>query len=149
MLASYRQFQSSHADEIEAGWIENSCGRGVEIADAGAGREFFANLARFDDGVLTFCSYDSPIAVSLKLADVSGVSAQSVIWYFKKRHACTPQQYLERLRVQMAQLLLRVFSGQPNASVALQCGFLSVAALERSYEQHFELAPAAPHTVHY
>jgi len=75
------------------------------------------------------------------LADVCGVSARSVIWYFQVKHGFTPWQYLERARVQNAHVQLRVLSGRTVESVALHCGFPSVAALERSYLQQFGVPP--------
>jgi len=76
-----------------------------------------------------------------KLAEVCGVSARSVIWYFQVKHGLTPWQYLERARVQIAHVQLRVLSGHTVESVALHCGFPSVAALERSYQQQFGVPP--------
>jgi AraC-like DNA-binding protein len=309
MLTSYRLIQSSDANEIEAVWIENSRGNRVDMSGAGATSEFLANIAPFDDGSLTYCKYDSPIAISFDAADytrliyqmrqggaisvegeryenaspgclipagrrwdaryvnelenlavripaktlqrklaaylgsncrvldllqpsevdpriadalrqtifqltaavdgadtqflpnlvipglddislrlitgfspevlaaeskpaapsavqlgrveqylvghyakpltletlakISGVSARSVIWYFQTKYGCTPQQYLERVRVQMAHLRLRVLSGHSVEAVALQCGFPSVAAFERSYQQQFGALPVA------
>src|SRR5215475_12838327 len=69
MLASYRLIQTSDANEIEAAWIENSRGRSVDMSGAGAASAFVANLARFDDGLLTYCRYDAPIAISFEAAD--------------------------------------------------------------------------------
>lgn len=75
------------------------------------------------------------------LADVSGVGARSVIRYFQMKHGFTPWQYLERARVQIAHVQLRILSGHTLESVALHCGFPSVAALERSYQQQFGMLP--------
>jgi transcriptional regulator GlxA family with amidase domain len=57
------------------------------------------------------------------------------------KHGLTPWQYLERTRVQIAHVQLRVLSGHTVESVALHCGFPSVAALEHSYQQQFGVAP--------
>jgi AraC-like DNA-binding protein len=309
MLESHRLIQTSDANEIEAAWIEHSRGSGVDMSGAGTPGEFVANDARFDDGVVTYCRYGSPIAVrfaaadytrliyqmrdgsaitlegeasdiessaagclipagrlwharhadeledlavriptatlqrklsaylgsdcqaldllqpaaadpagamelrqrivhfaialdsakpqflpnlvtsflddiSLRmlicfrqevlaeertpsapsaiqlgrteqyllahfaepltletLADVSGVGARSVIRYFQMKHGFTPWQYLERARVQIAHVQLRILSGHTVESVALHCGFPSVAALERSYQQQFGMPP--------
>jgi AraC-like DNA-binding protein len=309
MLESHRLLQTSDANEIEAGWIEHSRGSRVEMSGAGTETEFVANLARFDDGSVTYCRYGSPISVSFAaadytrliyqmcdgsaislqgeasdieasgagclipagrlwharhvkeiedlavriptatlqrklsaylgsdrqaldllqpaaadpkgamelrqrivdfatalengkqqflpnlvtsflddislrmltcfsqevlaaqrtpaalsavqlgraeeylvahfaepltletLADVCGVSARSVIWYFQIKHGLTPWQYLERARVQIAHVQLRILSGHTVESVALHCGFPSVAALERSYQQQFGVPP--------
>jgi AraC-like DNA-binding protein len=315
MLASYRLIQTSDVNEVEAAWIENSRARSVDVSGAGAAREFVANLARFDDGFLTYCKYDAPIAISFEAADytrliyqmrdrnavfldgdptdvssrragllipagrrwqvrhaeledlavriptstlqrklsaylgsnrealnllqpsvadprgaeelrqtifhiaaaietagkpflqnlaisaldeislrmltcfsrdilaaesapkgpspvqlgwveqylvahydqlltletlasISGVSARSVIWYFRARHGCTPQQYLERVRLQMAHLQLRMFSGNSVESVALRCGFPSLAAFKRSYQRQFGVPPATRYSIH-
>ncbi|MBV8921700.1 helix-turn-helix domain-containing protein [Bradyrhizobium sp.] len=309
MLASYRLIETSDVNEIEAAWIENSRGRNVDMSEARPDSEFVASLARFDDGALTHCRYDAPIAVSFEaadytrliyqmrqgsavllegetseiassragclipagrrwrgrhaagledlavripvktlqrklsaylgsdrqaldllqpsaadprgaeelrstifevaagmenvgdqflpnlavtsldeislglftcfsremiaaeqkpaapstvqlgrveqylvayytepltletLAEISGVSARSVIWYFRVRYGCTPRQYLERVRLQMAHLQLRIFSGNSVECVALQCGFPSVAAFRCSYVQQFGVPP--------
>lgn len=311
MLASYRLIETSDVNEIEAAWIENSRGRNVDMSGARPASAFVASLARFDDGALTHCKYEAPIAVSFEaadytrliyqmrqgsavllegetseiaassagclipagrcwhgrhaaeledlavrvptktlqrklsaylgadhqaldllqpsaadprgaenlrrtiflaaaavekigdgflpnlavtsldeislglftcfsqevlaaeqqpaapstmqlgrveqhlvahyaepltletLADISGVSARSVIWYFRTRYGYTPQQYLERVRLQMAHLQLRIFSGNSVECVALQCGFPSVAAFRRSYVRQFGV-PAIP-----
>jgi AraC-like DNA-binding protein len=308
MLASHRLIQTCDVNEIEAAWIENSRGRSVDMSGAGAAAEFVANLARLDDGLLTYCKYNAPIAVSFDAADytrliyqmragsavlleggfeivsstggclipaarrwharhpaeledlavriptttlqrklsayfgsdrqalaplqpsaadprgaqelrqvvlqfaeavesvgtqflpnlaaatldeiclrlitcfgqetasveqspaapsavqlgrveqylvahydaplsletlakISGVSARSVIWYFRARYGCTPQKYLERVRLQMAHLRLRIFPGNTVESVALHCGFPSIAAFKCSYAQQFGVPP--------
>ena len=69
MLASYRQIETSDVNEIEAGWIANSRGRRVDMSGARPANPFVASLARFDDGALTHCRYDAPIAVSFEAAD--------------------------------------------------------------------------------
>jgi hypothetical protein len=69
MLASYALIQTSDANEIEAAWIQNSRGNGVDMSGAGAASELVANLAPFDDANLTYCRYQSPIAVSFDAAD--------------------------------------------------------------------------------
>jgi AraC-like DNA-binding protein len=315
MLASYRLIKTSDVNEIEAAWIENSRGRSVDMSGAGAASEFVANLAKLDDGFLTYCKYNSPIAINFEAADytrliyqmcdgnavfldsdasainacragflipagrrwqaryadklenlavriptttlrrklsaylgsdckaldllqpsaadprraeqlrqaifhvtaemekagkhflpnlavaslddislrlftcfspevlaaklspkapsavqvgrveqylvahydepvtlerlagVSGVSARSVIWYFRIRYGCTPQQYLERVRLQMAHLQLRIFSGNSVESVALQCGFPSVAAFRCSYARQFGVPPIPRYSI--
>jgi AraC-like DNA-binding protein len=316
MLASYRLLQTADVNEIEAAWIENSRGRSVDMSGAGASSAFVANLAPLDDGFLTYCKYDAPIAISFEAADytrliyqmrdrnavfldghasdissrragflipagrrwqarhaavledlavriptttlqrklaaylgsdcrafdllqpsaadprraeelrqtvfhltatvesagkqflpnlamtaldeislrlftsfspevlvaelspkapsavqlgwveqylvahydkpltlealakVSGVGARSVIWYFRMRYGCTPQQYLECVRVQMAHLQLRIFSGNSIESVALHCGFPSVAAFKGSYARQFGVPPIPRCSLH-
>src|SRR5262249_32798374 len=44
--------------------------------------------------------YAEPVTLEI-LANISGVSARSVIWYFRMRYGCMPRQYLERVRLQM------------------------------------------------
>jgi AraC-like DNA-binding protein len=315
MLASYRQIETSDVNEIEAAWIANSRGRRVDMSGARPANPFVASLARFDDGALTHCRYDAPIAVSFEaadytrliyqmregsavllegerseiissrggclipagrrwhgrhaaeledlavriptatlqrkllaylgsdrraldllqpsaadpqraeelrqtifqltaavenvgdgflpnlavtsldevslglftcfsqevlaaekkpaapspvqlgrveqylvahyaqpvtleiLADISGVSARSIICYFRIRYGCTPQQYLERVRLQMAHLQLRIFSGNSVERVALQCGFPSVAAFWWSYIRQFGVPPIPRYSI--
>jgi len=84
--------------------------------------------------------YAEPLTLET-LANVCGVGARSVIWYFQIKHGVTPWQYQERARVQIAHVQLRILSGHTVESVALQCGFPSVAALERSYRQQFGVPP--------
>jgi len=86
--------------------------------------------------------YADPLTLET-LADVSGVGARNVIWYFQIRHGSTPQQYLQRVRLQMAYLQLRIFAGNTVESVALHCGFPSMAAFARSYQRQFGAAPIA------
>jgi transcriptional regulator GlxA family with amidase domain len=43
----------------------------------------------------------------------------------------------------MTHLQLRILSGNTVESVALHCGFPSVAAFERNYRQQFGAAPVA------
>jgi len=90
--------------------------------------------------------YAEPLTLET-LADISDVSARSVIWYFRFRYGCTPQQYLERVRLQMARLQLRVFSGNSVECVALQCGFPSVAAFRCSYVQQFGVPPIPRYSI--
>jgi transcriptional regulator GlxA family with amidase domain len=91
--------------------------------------------------------YSEPVTLE-RLADISGVSARSVVWYFRIRYGCTPQRYLERVRLQMAHLQLRVFSGNSVESVALQCGFPSLAAFKCSYAQQFGMPPVPRFSIH-
>ncbi|HTO60277.1 MAG TPA: AraC family transcriptional regulator [Bradyrhizobium sp.] len=315
MLASYRLIETSDVNEIEAAWIENSRGRNVDMSGVHPANPFVASLARFDDGALTHCRYDAPIAVSFEAADytrliyqmrrgsavllegetseivssragclipagrrwhgrhgveledlavrvptatlqrklsaylgsdrqaldllqpsaadpqraeelrqtifrltaavenvddrflpslavtsldeisvglftcfslevlaaeqkaaapsavqlgrveqylvahytepvtleilaaISGVSARSIIWYFRSRYGYTPQQYLERVRLQMAHLQLRIFSGNSVECVALQCGFPSVAAFRCSYIRQFGVPPIPRYSI--
>jgi hypothetical protein len=69
MLASYRLIQTSDANEIETAWIEHSGGKSVDLSRVGAASEFVANLVRFDDGLLTYCRYASPITVIFEAVD--------------------------------------------------------------------------------
>src|SRR5579864_2109086 len=85
--------------------------------------------------------YAEPLTVET-LAEVSGVSAQSVMWYFRSKHDCTPQQYVERVRLQMARLKLRLYPSNDTVEmVALQCGFGSTAAFVQAYQKTFGLPP--------
>src|SRR5579864_2156954 len=69
MLTSYSHIRSNNPNEIEAAWIAHSRGCRVRIPSACQGSEFVANLARFDEGTVTYCHYGSPIDIDFDAAD--------------------------------------------------------------------------------
>lgn len=88
--------------------------------------------------------YTEPLTIET-LANVSGVSARSVFAHFRSRYGCTPQAYLERIRLDLAHFLLPGCKDQDAlARIALQCGFSSPAHFERAYRKKFGEFPALP-----
>jgi AraC-like DNA-binding protein len=86
--------------------------------------------------------YAEPLTVET-LAAISGIGAASVLGYFHARYQCSPQQYLERVRVEMAHLKLRLFpTSETVESIALQCGFPSPRAFRLAYQKKFGVPPA-------
>jgi AraC-like DNA-binding protein len=88
--------------------------------------------------------YTEPLTIET-LAKISGVSGRSVFSHFQSRYGCTPQAYLDRIRLDIAHFLLPGCKDQDAvARVALQCGFPSPAHFERAYRKKFGELPALP-----
>ncbi len=81
--------------------------------------------------------FDRPLTLEV-MAEVAGVSARSVIQYFLGRYGCTPQDYLERVRVQIAHARLAACGDRRSlALVAQQSGFATIERFEKAYRRVF------------
>jgi len=87
-------------------------------------------------------NFAKPLTVAT-LAEVSGVSARCVFNHFLLRYGCTPHEYLERVRLDMAHFMLSACdTPDAVAPVALQCGYSSLGHFERAYRANYgELPP--------
>jgi AraC-like DNA-binding protein len=82
-------------------------------------------------------NFTRPLSVET-LAEISGVSALSVYRHFRSRYGCTPNDYLGKVRLEMAHVMLLSCHDQNSvASVALQCGFPSMSDFEQAYRKRF------------
>jgi AraC-like DNA-binding protein len=87
-------------------------------------------------------NFAEPLSVET-LAEISGVSAHSVFRHFLARYDCTPHEYLDRIRLEMAYAkLLACHDKGSVASVALQCGFPSLGYFVRAYRNRFGESPS-------
>ena len=87
-------------------------------------------------------------AVSLEeLATVAQLSPFHFNRMFRISMACTPHQYLTKLRIAHAKTLLAASSGDrkalPLASIALQCGFSNQSHFGRIFRQQVGVTPAS------
>jgi transcriptional regulator GlxA family with amidase domain len=86
-------------------------------------------------------NYAKPLTVE-NLAAVSGVSAGSVFRHFRARYDCTPHQYLEKIRLEMAYAgLMSCRNLNSVGSIALSCGFHSRRTFEQAYLKQFGERP--------
>ena len=88
-------------------------------------------------------NYARPLTVET-LAEISGVSARSVLRHFRSRYDCTPHEYLGRIRLEMARFTLPAFVDESSlTSVALSCGFPSLSCFEQAYRGAFGEFPVS------
>jgi AraC-like DNA-binding protein len=88
-------------------------------------------------------NYAKPLTVET-LAEISGVSAQSVLRHFRSRYDCTPHEYLGRIRLEMARFAIPVVADKSAVtSVALSCGFPSLSSFEQAYRGAFGELPVS------
>jgi AraC-like DNA-binding protein len=69
MLKSYPECRSRDINVIEAALMANAYGVRVDLPGGHPADELIANAARFNEAVLTFSSYESPITFGFKAAD--------------------------------------------------------------------------------
>lgn len=83
-----------------------------------------------------------PLSLS-DLENQSHYSRRSLQYAFQQRFGCGPMQYIRRQRLALAkQRLLAPLPGTTVASVAQECGYLSVASFRRDYQQRFGEPPS-------
>jgi AraC-like DNA-binding protein len=88
-------------------------------------------------------NYAKPLTVET-LAEIAGVSAQSVLRHFRARYDCTPHDYLGRIRLEMARLAIPLAPDESAVtSVALSCGFPSLNSFEQAYRGAFGELPVS------
>ena len=88
-------------------------------------------------------NYARPLTVE-NLAAVSGVSACSVFRHFRARYDCTPHQYLEKIRLEMAYAgLMSCRDLSSVGAIALSCGFHSRRSFEQAFLKRFGERPTA------
>lgn len=81
----------------------------------------------------------------LRLPDLAmtvGISSRQLERLFRDHLNCSPVQFYVRLRLQMAQRLLR-HSAMPVAEIAIACGFTSASHFSRAYRAAFETCPTS------
>jgi AraC-like DNA-binding protein len=83
--------------------------------------------------------YDAPIA-NRQLARLAHLSVRAFERKFLGSFHLTPQKYLRKLRLRMASRAL-VYTDQPLAKVALNCGFVDQSHFSREFRRHFGRTP--------
>jgi AraC-like DNA-binding protein len=104
--------------------------RGHEILP---GTEFGTLLAYLRD------HYHEPIT-NQKLARLVYMSVRAFERKFRSSFHVTPQKYLRKLRLLMASRAL-VYTNQPLANVAINCGFVDQSHFAREFRRHFGRTP--------
>jgi AraC-like DNA-binding protein len=75
-----------------------------------------------------------------RLARLAHLSVRAFERKFRASFHVTPQQYLRKLRLYMASRAL-VYTNQPLAKVALNCGFVDQSHFSREFRRHFGRTP--------
>lgn len=83
--------------------------------------------------------YHEPIT-NEQLARLAHLSVRAFERKFRTSFQLTPQEYLRRLRMHVASRAL-VYTKQPLASLALQCGFVDQSHFSREFRRHFGRTP--------
>jgi AraC-like DNA-binding protein len=83
--------------------------------------------------------YDAPIT-NRQLARLAHMSVRAFERKFLGSFHLPPQQYLRKLRLRMACRAL-VYTDQPLAKVALNCGFVDQSHFSREFRRHFGRTP--------
>jgi AraC-like DNA-binding protein len=104
------------------------------------GTEFGPVLAYLRD------HYHAPIT-NHQLARLAHLSVRAFERKFRGTFHLTPQKYLRKLRLRMASRAL-VYTKQPLAKVALNCGFVDQSHFSREFRRHFGRTPR-DYRVHY
>jgi AraC-like DNA-binding protein len=83
--------------------------------------------------------YHEPIT-NQQLARLAHLSVRAFERKFRSSFHLTPQKYLRKLRMRMASRAL-VYTNQPLANVALDCGFVDQSHFSREFRRHFGRTP--------
>jgi AraC-like DNA-binding protein len=83
--------------------------------------------------------YHEPIS-NHQLARLAHLSVRALERKFRASFHVTPQEYLRKLRLHMASRAL-VYTNQPLAKVALDCGFADQSHFSREFRRHFGRTP--------
>jgi AraC-like DNA-binding protein len=83
--------------------------------------------------------YHEPIT-NQELARLAHLSVRAFERKFRGSFHLTPQKYLRKLRLHMASRAL-VYTNQPLAIVALNCGFVDQSHFSREFRRHFGRTP--------
>lgn len=76
------------------------------------------------------------------LADMAGMSKAYLIRIFKKDHGLTPLAYMNRRRMEKAQLML-LTTDLPVKDIAYELGFTDSSYFNRIFKQHIGCTPQA------
>ena len=75
------------------------------------------------------------------LARQSGLSKFHFHRLFVKANKCTPQAYLEKLRMDHASHYMILFSQSSMAEVAFESGYSSPSCFSRAFKKHYSISP--------
>jgi AraC-like DNA-binding protein len=125
-------------DEICRG-ILTSLNEQVLEAERSPAAPSAVQLGRVEEYI--FANYARPLTIET-LAEISGVSGRSVLRHFLSRYGCTPHDYLEGVRLEMARARLPSHRDKGSAgAVALRCGFPSLSHFMRAYRNRYGELP--------
>jgi AraC-like DNA-binding protein len=126
-------------DEISLGILTNLNEQVLE-AERSPAAPSAVQLGRVEEYI--FANYAKPLTVET-LAHVSSVSGRSVFRHFLSRYGCTPHDYLETVRLDMARARLPAYRDRgPVTSIALRCGFPSLNHFVQAYRKRFGEHPS-------
>ena len=80
-----------------------------------------------------------------ELAALAGLSVWRFATVFRQQMGLSPHRYICRLRVELAQALIR--AGMPPATVASEAGFYDQSHLSRHFKNVFGMTPGQYHTI--
>ena len=114
---------------------------GYILASAAGGESAYAKVAKAIRTIHD--NFDEPLDVA-RLASTAHMSERSFQRYFKAATACTPFQYLKRIRLDRARQLLVRKRLQANVT-AHMVGYESTSQFSREFKNHFGYPPRDAH----
>ena len=84
---------------------------------------------------------DQPLRLA-DITDAADVPTRTLLSAFQRFKSCSPMQYLQSVRLELAHQRLRQPGNQTVASVALDCGFLHLGRFAQSYRARYGQLPS-------
>jgi AraC-like DNA-binding protein len=139
---AYREKHGYPADRPKKPWYElpaHQTEKQIDAAREGTQKDLHTRLKR----ALTYMKKhpEEPLTVA-QLADRANLSQYHFIRCFKSAYELTPLQYLTRLRLKKASLLLKR-THKPVSDIVPECGFLDESAFIRLFKREFKMTPIA------
>jgi len=139
---AYRAAHGYPANRPSKPWYElpqRSTDKRIDAARPDTQKDLHRKLA----GVVSFMKKNSDKRTSIaELAALANLSQYHFIRCFKSAYEVTPQQYLTRLRLKKASLMLKR-SQAPIADIAWECAFENESAFSRLFRKEFSMTPTA------
>jgi len=139
---AYREKHGYPADRPKKPWFElpaYQTANQINASREDTKKDLHAKLKR----ALAYMKKHPDEAITIaQLADLAHLSSYHFIRCFKSAYELTPLQYLTRIRLKKASLLLK----QTNTAVGnivLQCGFQNESGFIRLFKREFKLTPLA------
>lgn len=137
---AYREKHGYPADRPKKPWFElHQPSERIDAAREDTQKDLHAKLKRS----LAYMKkhQDETISVA-QLAEIANLSSYHFIRCFKSAYELTPLQYLTRLRLKKASLLLKQHS-MPVGDIVTQCGFENESAFIRLFKRELKMTPGA------
>jgi len=81
----------------------------------------------------------------IKLEDLARLAGQSPFHFhrnFVKENNCTPQNFLENIRMQHAKHILTMYPNWSMTDIAFECGYSSPGIFSRAFRNYFTIPPS-------